>query len=391
MRIGLIIYGTLDTLSGGYLYDRKLVDYLRAQGDSVEILSLPWRSYPRHLLDNFDPVWRRRLARLDVDILLQDELNHPSLAWANRSLRAAPFPVLSIVHHLRASEEHPAWLLPFYRWVERRYLASVGGFVYNSRTTQKSVETLLLDRKEHKETQRASKANPLLSAQSVSSAFYSFPPSIVAYPAADHLHPPSAQAVQRLSDERAARPGPLELLFVGNLIPRKGLHHLLAALALLPEQNWRLHTVGRADVDSGYTARIRAQIDRLGLGERVTLHGRVNDDILQDFLRRCHLLAVPSYEGFGIVYLEAMAFGLPVLASAAGAAHEIVQPGVNGFLVQPSATERFTAILARCLGDRAALAEMGRAARRSYDSHPTWAETGATIRGFLQAQTGAGH
>ncbi|HET9913419.1 MAG TPA: hypothetical protein VFQ13_16105, partial [Anaerolineales bacterium] len=53
MKIGFVIYGSLDTLSGGYLYDRKLVEYLRAQGDTVEIISLPWRNYAAHLTDNF--------------------------------------------------------------------------------------------------------------------------------------------------------------------------------------------------------------------------------------------------------------------------------------------------------------------------------------------------
>ena len=380
MRIGLVIYGSLDTLSGGYLYDRKLVEYLRGQGDTVEIVSLPWRSYPRHLLDNFSPAWKRRLAALDVDILLQDELNHPSLAWANRVLKNAPFPVVSIVHHLRSSEEHPAWLLPFYRWVERRYLASVDGFVFNSYTTQRAVQALLL--KQNANT-TAQYVNPFQSAQSALSAFHS---SVVAYPAADHLDVPSADALERLIDERSARSGPVELLFVGNLIPRKGLHHLLAALARLPKRNWRLHAVGRADVDSGYTARIRAQIERLGLGDSVTLHGRVSDAVLAEHLRRCHLLAVPSYEGFGIVYLEAMAFGLPVIASTAGAACEIVQSGVNGFLVEPADTDGLAQTLARCLDERATLAGMGRAARQTYDSHPTWAETGGRIRGFLQEQ-----
>ncbi len=53
MKIDLIIYGSLDTLSGGYLYDRLLVDYLRTQGDMVEIVSLPWRNYTAHLTDNW--------------------------------------------------------------------------------------------------------------------------------------------------------------------------------------------------------------------------------------------------------------------------------------------------------------------------------------------------
>jgi len=375
MRVGLVIYGSLDTLSGGYLYDRKLVEYLRSQGDSVEIISLPWRSYAHHLLDNWNPAWRRRLAGLDVDVLLQDELNHPSLAWTNRALKDARFPVVSVVHHLRASEEHPAWLRPIYRWVERRYLVSVDGFVYNSSTTQKAVETLCLHGKE----------NPRLSV-SIRGKKSIGVPAIVAYPAADHLDVPSAEEVQRLIDERATRPSPMELLFVGNLIPRKGLHHLLAALAHLPNREWQLHAVGRDDVDSGYTARIRSQIDRLGLGDRVMLHGRVSNATLTEHLRRCHLLAVPSYEGFGIVYLEAMAFGLPVIASTAGAAHEIVRPGVNGFLVEPADRDKLTQTLIRCLDDRAALAGMGRAARQTYNAHPTWAEMGERIRQFLMEQ-----
>lgn len=363
MRIGLIIYGSLDTLSGGYLYDRKLVDYLRSCGDEVEVVSLPWRSYPRHLLDNFAPAWRRRLAGLRVDVLLQDELNHPSLAWSNRPLQDAPFPVVSLVHHLRSSEEHPAWLLPLYRWVEGSYLATVERFIFNSHTTERSVASLL-------HSKGAAPGAPL-------------PDSLIAYPAADHLKPPPAPEVQRLIDARCAADGPIELLFVGNPILRKGLHHLLPALAQLPTQQWLLHVIGRGDVDSRYTAAVRTQISRLGLTERVTLYGRVSDTDLQKFLRRSHLLTVPSYEGFGIVYLEAMAFGLPVLGSTAGAAQEIVQPGVNGFLVEPAATAEMARTLAAGMENRTGLAEMGAAARRVYESHPTWAETGAAIRRFL--------
>ena len=79
MKIGLIIYGSIDTLSGGYMYDRMMVEYLRAQGDTVEIISLPWRNYAAHLTDNFS---FKLLPNLDI--LIQDELNHPSLIGANR-------------------------------------------------------------------------------------------------------------------------------------------------------------------------------------------------------------------------------------------------------------------------------------------------------------------
>ncbi|HEX2997152.1 MAG TPA: hypothetical protein VHP14_20185, partial [Anaerolineales bacterium] len=135
MKLGLVIYGSLDTLSGGYLYDRKLVDYLRSKGDSVEIISLPWRNYAAHLTDNL----HFRLPP-NLDILIQDELNHPSLILANRGKH--PYPVVSLVHHLRCSELRPKWQNTFYRLIETKYLHSVDGFIFNSKTTEAAVHHL---------------------------------------------------------------------------------------------------------------------------------------------------------------------------------------------------------------------------------------------------------
>ena len=149
MKIGFVIYGSLDTLSGGYLYDRKLVEYLRAQGDGVEIISLPWRNYAAHLTDNFwlrlwnsgarsltrqHPQGTRPVGLQRFDILIQDELNHPSLIAANRGKH--PYPIISLVHHLRCSELRLQWQNAFYRVIEKKYLQSVNGFIFNSRTTQ---------------------------------------------------------------------------------------------------------------------------------------------------------------------------------------------------------------------------------------------------------------
>ena len=114
MKIGFVIYGSLDTLSGGYLYDRKLVEYLRSQGDTVEIISLPWRNYASHLLDNFS----FKLPS-GFDILIQDELNHPSLIGANRGKHL--YPIISLVHHLRCSELRPKWQNDFYQVIEKKY------------------------------------------------------------------------------------------------------------------------------------------------------------------------------------------------------------------------------------------------------------------------------
>ena len=371
MRIGLLIYGSLDTLSGGYLYDRKLVEHLRQAGDSVEIVSLPWRSYPAHLADNFSLRLYRRLRELSVDILLQDELNHPSLALVNRRLRRLRprYPLISIVHHLRSSEQHPRRLLPLYRAVERCYLRTVDGFIFNSRTTRQAVAEL----RGESEEERGEREDliPLR--------------GVIAYPAADHLPVPDEGAAQRLISARQSDAGPLRILFVGNLIPRKGLHHLIAALSRLPPAEWRLDVVGDDGVDSAYAAALRRQIGAAGLEDNIRLHGRVSDSELAQQYRAAHLLAVLSYEGFGIVYLEAMAFGLPVLASVDGGGGEIVRHGVNGFLVEPTDADGIAGHLSALAGDRERLAALGRNARQRFDSHPRWGDSAAAIREFLAA------
>ncbi|MEZ4615526.1 MAG: hypothetical protein R2867_08435 [Caldilineaceae bacterium] len=87
MHIGLLIYGSLATVSGGYLYDRKLVHVLQAAGHTTELVTLPWRNYACHLLDNWSLRLFDQLCTARFDLLLQDELNHPSLAWLNGRLR----------------------------------------------------------------------------------------------------------------------------------------------------------------------------------------------------------------------------------------------------------------------------------------------------------------
>ena len=113
MHVGLLIYGSLDTVSGGFIYDRNLVRYLREAGDRVDVISLPWRRYGLSLLDNLNAGLRRRLTQAAFDVLLEDELVHPSCFWLNQRLRPRlSYPVVAIVHHLRCRERHPAFMTP---------------------------------------------------------------------------------------------------------------------------------------------------------------------------------------------------------------------------------------------------------------------------------------
>jgi glycosyltransferase involved in cell wall biosynthesis len=355
MRAGLVIYGSLDTVSGGYLYDRQLVNHLKQRGDEVEIISLPWRGYPLRLMDNLSPDLQRRMGQ-DYDILLQDELNHPSLAWANGRLGRDCPPIVSIVHHLRSSEARPRWQNRLYGLVERRYLRSVDAFIYNSHTTRRAVEGLIGSER----------------------------PYVVARPGGDRLQP----FANEIDVVRRAQNGPLRLLFVGNLIPRKGLHVLLSALSRVRAE-WCLAIAGSPAIDPAYAWRLRRYAERTLPGGRIRWLGGLPDAALAQEMAAAHVLAVPSdYEGFGIVYAEGMGFGLPALATTAGAAGEIVTNGVDGFLVAPgdaAALARHIETLAR---DRAFLAEMSAAALARYVRHPTWAETSAATGDFLRRIAG---
>jgi len=346
MKLGLVVYGEFDSQSGGFHYDRQLVAELRAAGDSVEVIELPWRSYPRGLLDNASPGLRRRLAG-DYDALLQDELAHPSLAWTNRRLSV---PIVSIVHHLRASENRQ--LAPLYRAVEGRYLRGVDGVVCNSTVTHDVVTELGVDDDR----------------------------TVVAPPAGDRFDP-------AMGDDRIAEgvhEGPLRLLFVGNITPRKGLDTLIDGLASADSEA-ELTVVGRP-VDEGYVARCHDRVTDLGLADRVTFAGGIDDASLADAFREHHLLAVPSrYEGYGIVYLEGMSFGLPAIATTAGGATDIVSDGETGFLVDPGDSVAVADAIATLATDRERLAAMGRAARERYEAQPDWTETAESVRTLLRS------
>jgi glycosyltransferase involved in cell wall biosynthesis len=360
VRVAIVIYRSLETLSGGYLYDRKLVETLRQYGDEVQVISQPWLNYAGHLCHNLQSGWFERLKALKVDVLVQDELNHPSLFWVNSRLRGkVKYPIVSIIHHLRGSEAHPPVRLWLYRQVERAYLGGVDGFIWNSQTTRQAVEAQL-----------GAQAD-----------------GVVATPAGDRFGAglEDAQILQRCRQERR-----LELLFVGNLIERKGLHTLIHALALLPGHTWKLRVVGQMDVDPAYTARVKDLVRRQALTGQVEFAGKLSEAELKTALAASDVLVmVSSYEGFGIVYLEGMGFGLPAVASHLGAAGEIIQDGVNGRLVPPDSPQELAGALAPYLERGAVLAAHSLAARRRFDAFPGWAESMQKIRSYLVSRAAA--
>lgn len=354
MKIGLVIYGSLDTLSGGYMYDRRLVEYLRAQGDTVEIIPLPWRNYAAHLTDNFRDViaGAAKQSQSDgkFDILIQDELNHPSLIRANR--RPHPHPIVSLVHHLRCSELRPKWQNALYRIIEKEYLQSVDGFIFNSQTTKNVVNGLT---NHHK-------------------------PFVVAYPPTDRF----GDAIDENAIKERAKKKELRILFLGNIIERKGLHTLLHAIRSLPRSAFQLDVIGSLTAEPAYARQMQDFVTINRLSSVVHFHDALDHHPLIEKLRHAHVLVVPSsYEGFGIVYLEGMGFGLPAIGTTAGAAGEIIEHGRTGYLIEPDDSQSLANHLAHLASDRSLLAQLSIDARTRYTRQPSWDETANKIRHFL--------
>lgn len=357
MRIGLIIYGSLDTVSGGYLYDRKLVHALEWAGHTVHIISLPWRNYGRHIADNFNSGLRQRLRGANYDLLLQDELNHPSLFRLNRRLKqAVEYPIVSIVHHLRSDEAHPGPILPLYRRIEQAYLRSCDRFLFNSQTTKARVAQLL--------------GRPL-------------PPHHIALPAGDRFHGMTGKEIrQRVVQHRRE---PVTILAVGNLSPRKGFHTLISAIGGLPQDRFRVHLIGNQGVDPTYVLSLKRQVVSLGVEDRVYFAGTLPDAELAQMYCTADLLVLPSqYEGFGIAYLEGMGFGLPAIGGVAGGAAEIITEGENGYRLSFGDVDRLVHHLNRLDQDRDLLLRMSLAARARFEAHPTWEASMAGAVSFLE-------
>lgn len=373
MRIGLVIYGSLETLTGGYLYDRIAVEGLERLGHEVEVIGLGGGPYLSRLSQGLTPGLCRRLLDGRFDILLQDELCHPSLFWLNRRLRRLHGPPLvAIVHHLMCREPRPQWRNWLLELVERRYLASLDGFIFNSKTTARTVTALVGEGRPH----------------------------VVAYPAGDRFGIPLSPDSISL---RARRPGPLQLLFLGSVIPRKGLLPLLSALAGADRELWRLTVVGSLEFDPAHAAAVRERVDELGLADAVRFVGPCSGEGLVEIMSASHLFCMPyAYEGFGIAILEGMAFGLPAIGCRDGAANETIDHGSNGFLLAADDLAGLAPLVVRLQHDRETLLRLSLAARQTCADRPGWRDSVAAMNAFLtemqsgeaQAKTvapGSGH
>jgi glycosyltransferase involved in cell wall biosynthesis len=335
--------GDLATPTGGYAYDRRIIAELAALGWRIDVLTLG-DGFPFPTADTRAAA-RARLAELPpVPPVVVDGLAFGALPDEAQALHTS--------HRLIALVHHPLALETGLTTVDRDAL----------RTSERSA----LRRAHHVVATSATTAQLL-------STDYDVP--------TDRLSV-VAPGTDRVAPRPRKREGEVVLLSVGAVIPRKGYDVLVAALAQLKQLPWRLVIAGDRARSVDTCRRLEANIAGLGLADRIALLGAVSEGALASLYADCDLFVLPSrFEGYGMAYAEAIAHGVPVVATSAGAIPDTV-PAAAGVLLPPDDVDALALALRRLIENPADRERLAAAARAV--TFPSWREQGALFARVLE-------
>lgn len=338
MRLALIVPAPFSAISGGYLYDRRIVEGLRASGHEVQVVELGGR----HPLPDAaaEAEAAAALAALPADVLpVVDGLGLPAFAPVAEEL--ARRRAVGLIHHPTALET---------------------GFREAERAALKERERALFPRLAR-----------LIATSSLTAR--RLPAEFGADPARIGVVEPGTDPAPRARG--SGGPG-CAILSVGSLVPRKGHDVLLRALARLTDLDWHL-TIAGGPRDPVHAAGLAALAEEKGIASRVTFAGEVEDAALQRLYDRADLFALATHwEGYGMAAAEALARGLPVAITAGGAIAEVV-PIEAGVITPPGDADVFSRALRRLIFDRDLRAACAEAAWAAGQKLPRWTDRAAAF------------
>ena len=345
-RLVFAIPGDLATPSGGYGYDRRLIGELRRIGWKVEHLRLP-DGFPRPGPAELGQTETAFAAIADGNLVLVDGLAFGAMPdIAER--QAGRLRLVALVHHpLFLETGLDAATRGALEAGERRALGAAKAVVVTSPATG-----------------------------AVVSSSFAVPAErlTVALPGTDRP--------DRLPLKDDARgEAPPTILSIGTLIPRKDHATLVAALALIVDLPWRCRIVGSTAADPATAEALRRQVEALGLSERVELAGAMAD-VAGEYPRADLFVLASRYEGYGMVFAEALANGLPIVFCAAGAPRDVI-PEAAGRRFEPGDAEGLAAALRVFLVDETVRGRAAQAAFAAGQALPGWDETARIVADAL--------
>lgn len=345
--VAFAVPGALTIPTGGYAYDRRIVEEMRALGWQVETLNLG-EEYPRPSAQSRATARDLIAAQPGDRPMVIDGLAFGAIPDVAEELRASHH-LIALVHHPLALE---AGLSPdeakALRVSERQALASARKVIATSAFTAR-----------------------LLASD------YAVPVErlTVVRPGNDPIVP----ACPTVNDEVA-------LLAVGAVVPRKGYDVLIAALASLRDLRWHLTIVGDRTRDVETAAQLESAVARCSLKERITFTGAVSTEHLAELYARADLFVLASrFEGYGMAFAEAIAHGLPIVGTTAGAIVETV-PANAGILVEPDDILALSAALQRVITDPVLRNVLAAGARSGAVALPTWRQSAELFSEVVAAE-----
>ncbi len=351
-RLVFAVPGDLATPTGGYAYDRRMVAELVGLGWDVEVADIG-NEFPRPSAAVREAA-RARLIAVPADTpIVVDGLAFGVLPELAAELHRG-HPLLALVHHPLALETGiPPAEADEFRRRERAALAHADRVIVTSPSTARRLS-----------------ADYAVAAERIT----------VALPGSE---PRTLNRDDR--DRRAGRAGPLALLAVGAVVRRKGYDVLLDALASLRDLPWRMTIAGDRTRSPATVAALEAQAHRHDLGRRIAFTGAVDDDRLAALHAEADLFVLPSrFEGYGMAFAEAIAHGLPVIGTTAGAIPDTVPDGA-GILVPPDDAAALAHVLRRLITDAGERATLATAARAAAARLPTWRQSAEVFARAIEA------
>lgn len=339
-RFAFAVPGDLATPTGGYAYDRRMIAELGDLGWQIDLLDLgdgfPWLSDATRAAARMQLLAVPAGRTIVVDGLALGVLPETASELIGRNR------LLALVHHPLALESGlTAERAESLRRSERAALASAHGVIVTSTATARLV---ISD--------------------------YDVPAErvTVARPGNDRVPLAQDRRVRR-------RDGVVQLLSVGAVVPRKGFDVLIAALANLTDLPWRLTIAGDLTRDRNTAVQLEADVAHSGLGERVVIPGAVSPERLAALYAEADVFVLAShFEGYGMAYAEAVAHGLPVIGSNAGAIPDTVPPDA-GLLVPPGNVAALAQALHSVITDSDLRQRLARAAHAAAPRFSTWRQS----------------